>query len=76
VVYQTIDQSRGHGLIEKDIHPPAELQVGGDDHAALLVAGRDIVPGFDDETKPGWEKGIDIRVQKIDEVSGCLEPYF
>ena len=32
VVYQTIDQSRGHGLIEEDIHPPAELQVGGDDH--------------------------------------------
>jgi len=41
VVYQTIDQSRGHGLIEEDIHPPAELQVGGDGHAALLVAGRD-----------------------------------
>ena len=30
VVHQSIDQSRGHGLIEENVHPPAELQVGGD----------------------------------------------
>jgi GNAT superfamily N-acetyltransferase len=39
VVHEAVDQSRGHGLVEEDIHPPAELQVCGDEHAAFLVAG-------------------------------------
>jgi hypothetical protein len=38
MVHEPVDQSRGHGLVEEDVHPPAELQVRGDEHAALLVA--------------------------------------
>ena len=39
------------------------------------MSNKDIVPGFDDKTKRGWEKGIDIRLQKVDEDPGCLVLY-
>jgi len=39
VMDQTINHRRGHRLVEEDVDPFAELQVGGEDQAALLVAG-------------------------------------
>ena len=35
---QPVDHGGGHLLVVEDVDPTAELQVGGDHHAAALVA--------------------------------------
>ena len=39
IVDQAVDHRGGHRLVEEYVHPLAELQVGGEDQAAFLIAG-------------------------------------